>query len=178
MGMRETSGSIEPGEVIGLKAENQTPPRYLVRLENGQELEAILPLSIRSKVGCLFGPLQAGQPVRVKLMESPRPHRIVDLNHANGRLHKGLAGPVRTVAPVTHTIEIERATPMQLTLNGQPHDAPDGQTVADLIAALDHLPKVGVAVEVNREVVPKAMHATTTLRDGDVVEIVTLVGGG
>jgi len=35
-----------------------------------------------------------------------------------------------------------------------------------------------VAVELNREVVPRARHAETILRDGDTLEIVTLVGGG
>jgi sulfur carrier protein len=35
-----------------------------------------------------------------------------------------------------------------------------------------------VAVEVNREVVPRAEHATHRLRDGDVLEIVHFVGGG
>jgi thiamine biosynthesis protein ThiS len=33
-------------------------------------------------------------------------------------------------------------------------------------------------VEVNRKVVPRRQHAEHTLRDGDTVEIVTLVGGG
>jgi sulfur carrier protein len=35
-----------------------------------------------------------------------------------------------------------------------------------------------VAVEVNLEVVPRAQHAQTRLRDGDRLEVVTLVGGG
>ena len=35
-----------------------------------------------------------------------------------------------------------------------------------------------VAVEVNLEVVPRARHAETMLRDGDRLEVVTLVGGG
>jgi len=35
-----------------------------------------------------------------------------------------------------------------------------------------------VAVEVNLEVVPRAEHGEAVLRDGDRVEVVTLVGGG
>jgi sulfur carrier protein len=35
-----------------------------------------------------------------------------------------------------------------------------------------------VAVELNLDVVPRAKHAETLLRDGDRLEIVTLVGGG
>ncbi|WP_233104091.1 sulfur carrier protein ThiS [Haliangium ochraceum] len=35
-----------------------------------------------------------------------------------------------------------------------------------------------VAVERNREVVPRAEHASTTLSDGDTLEVVGFVGGG
>ncbi len=35
-----------------------------------------------------------------------------------------------------------------------------------------------VAVELNLEVVPRAQHAATALREGDRLEVVTLVGGG
>lgn len=35
-----------------------------------------------------------------------------------------------------------------------------------------------VAVERNREVVPRAEHDSTELRDGDRIELVTFVGGG
>ncbi|MEE3002544.1 MAG: sulfur carrier protein ThiS [Planctomycetota bacterium] len=34
------------------------------------------------------------------------------------------------------------------------------------------------AVEVNRELVPRASHQDHQLVDGDIIEIVTLVGGG
>ena len=46
-----------------------------------------------------------------------------------------------------------------------------------MLASLNRDPKK-VAVEVNEEVVPREQHATTELREGDRVEIVTLVGGG
>jgi sulfur carrier protein len=35
-----------------------------------------------------------------------------------------------------------------------------------------------VAVELNLEVVPRAQHSSTALREGDRLEVVTLVGGG
>jgi sulfur carrier protein len=35
-----------------------------------------------------------------------------------------------------------------------------------------------VAVELNLEILPKADYATTTLQDGDRIEIVQFVGGG
>lgn len=53
----------------------------------------------------------------------------------------------------------------------------DGSTVVALLRQLDLADKF-VAVEVNRELVPKARHGEHILTEGDRVEIVTLVGGG
>jgi sulfur carrier protein len=66
---------------------------------------------------------------------------------------------------------------VQLTVNGATREVPDGMTVRELVAHLgfDQGP---VAVEKNREVVPRAEHPSAILRDGDVVEIVHFVGGG
>jgi thiazole synthase len=66
---------------------------------------------------------------------------------------------------------------MTITVNGEPRPVPDPCTVADLLRALGKDP-AKLAVEVNRDVVPRAAHAGHRLRDGDAVEIVTLVGGG
>ncbi len=66
---------------------------------------------------------------------------------------------------------------MQLELNGQKREFPDGLTVATLLSFLE-IKAPRVAVEVNAEVVVKARHAQTTLQPGDQVEIVTFVGGG
>jgi sulfur carrier protein len=65
---------------------------------------------------------------------------------------------------------------MQLTINGKPHQA-DAQTVRELLVSMG-LDKQAVAVEVNRQVVPKRLHDQTPLKDGDTIELVTLVGGG
>ncbi len=66
---------------------------------------------------------------------------------------------------------------MQVKLNGEIRDIPDGLTVAGL---LDHLgvkaPRV--AVEVNEAVVTKDRYATHALGSGDAIEIVAFVGGG
>jgi len=70
---------------------------------------------------------------------------------------------------------------MTLTVNGErcdcPTDAAGSLTVVTLLA---HLKLTGqpCAVEVNKALVPKRRHESHELRDGDVVEIVTLVGGG
>jgi thiazole synthase len=64
-----------------------------------------------------------------------------------------------------------------ITVNAESRSLPDPLTVAGLIQALGKDPSK-VAVEVNRAVVPRAEHPARQLRDGDAVEIVTLVGGG
>jgi sulfur carrier protein len=66
---------------------------------------------------------------------------------------------------------------MQLTVNGESRDVPEGLTIRDLVEHLG-LTDGPVAVERNREVVPRAQHGTTPLHAGDVVEIVHFVGGG
>lgn len=66
---------------------------------------------------------------------------------------------------------------MKITVNGKEHDAPPGQTVRQLIESIG-LGKAAVAVERNREVVPRKAHESTALAEGDVLELVTLVGGG
>lgn len=66
---------------------------------------------------------------------------------------------------------------MTITLNGEPKTVPDASTVRTLIESLG-LGKSACAAEVNRELVPRRDHASRQLREGDVVELVTLVGGG
>lgn len=66
---------------------------------------------------------------------------------------------------------------MQITFNGQSREIPSEVTVAQLLDALQ-LPTKLVAVEVNREVVPRRQHDAHILKAGDEVEVVTLVGGG
>ena len=53
----------------------------------------------------------------------------------------------------------------------------DYATVAALLDGLGHAGK-RVAVERNGEIVPKSLHSTTLLSDGDSIEIVVAVGGG
>jgi sulfur carrier protein len=66
---------------------------------------------------------------------------------------------------------------MELTVNGGLREVADGSTVAALLAELG-LANQFVAVEVNRQVIPRARHPECRLKAGDKVEIVTLVGGG
>lgn len=62
-------------------------------------------------------------------------------------------------------------------MNGEERDLPDDTTVAQLLEALEVTAR-GTAVEVNLEMVPRSFHAQHRLREGDRLEVVTLVGGG
>jgi thiamine biosynthesis protein ThiS len=66
---------------------------------------------------------------------------------------------------------------MQVTVNGAPRDVPEGLSVRGLIEHLG-LADGPVAVEINREIVPRAEHAARKVASGDTIEIVHFVGGG
>ena len=66
---------------------------------------------------------------------------------------------------------------VQVKLNGEARELPDGATVTEAVAELTNLAR-GVAAAVNGDVVPRGSWAATQLRDGDQVEVVTAVQGG
>ena len=66
---------------------------------------------------------------------------------------------------------------MKIVLNGKPHPLLETMSVAELVEALGFSGK-RVAVERNAEIVPRTLHASTRLAEGDRVEIVVAVGGG
>ena len=66
---------------------------------------------------------------------------------------------------------------INITLNGEPHRAAAGMSIAALVAELGLDPKK-VAVERNLEIVPRSTLANVMLADGDQLEIVHFVGGG
>jgi sulfur carrier protein len=66
---------------------------------------------------------------------------------------------------------------VQVKLNGEPHELPDGATLAEAVAQVTALAS-GVAAAVNGDVVPRGSWAATPLCDGDQVEVVTAVQGG
>ena len=66
---------------------------------------------------------------------------------------------------------------MKLVINGIIRETPELGSIADLASWLQ-LPAFGSAVELNGEVVRKADHGATSLKDGDRLEVVRLVGGG
>lgn len=63
-----------------------------------------------------------------------------------------------------------------IVLNGQP-TVMAGLSVTELLERVE-APETGVAVALNGQVVPRSLHSTLRLRDGDVVDVVTAVQGG
>jgi thiamine biosynthesis protein ThiS len=66
---------------------------------------------------------------------------------------------------------------MKIVLNGRETAVSEGATIAALLGSLE-LPALRVAVERNREVVPRDLYPVVKLEEGDRVEIVRFVGGG
>ena len=66
---------------------------------------------------------------------------------------------------------------MEILLNGEPRMIEATWTIADLLTDLK-IENRYCAVERNSQVVPREVHAQCKLQTGDVIEVVTLVGGG
>ncbi len=66
---------------------------------------------------------------------------------------------------------------IKITVNGSPQEAPEA---LPLPALLEHIgvDLEHVAIELNRRIVRKADWPSTTIQDGDTIEVVTFVGGG
>ena len=66
---------------------------------------------------------------------------------------------------------------IEITVNGSAMRVPAGASVADLLERL-RVSTPRVAVERNREILPKSQYDVTVLAEGDTFEVVELVGGG
>jgi thiamine biosynthesis protein ThiS len=66
---------------------------------------------------------------------------------------------------------------VEIRLNGEQRDVGDGISIVELLEDLG-LGERRVAVERNRDIVPRDLYATTCLTPGDEVEVVQFVGGG
>lgn len=66
---------------------------------------------------------------------------------------------------------------LRLHVNGERCDIADNLSLQQLIAHLN-LPPERIAIELNREVVPRSEWPATMLNENDRVEIVQFVGGG
>ncbi|SOD53339.1 thiamine biosynthesis protein ThiS [Pseudoxanthomonas wuyuanensis] len=66
---------------------------------------------------------------------------------------------------------------MNIQLNGQSRQIPAASTLSTLLLQ-EGLAERRVAVEVNGEIVPRGLHGSHALHEGDRVEIVHALGGG
>ena len=66
---------------------------------------------------------------------------------------------------------------MRVSVNGEKYELPEGLTVGELVERVG-LADQRIALEVNREIVPRGEYAATKLREGDRIEIVRAIGGG
>ncbi len=73
--------------------------------------------------------------------------------------------------------ETQTKRSMIIFVNGQETQVSNGHTAHDLLLELG-FERRPVAVEVNKEVIPRALLSGRLLREHDQIEVVTLVGGG
>jgi len=67
----------------------------------------------------------------------------------------------------------------KIILNGEEKEISKEMSVMELLRELGiQFREVGLAVAINEEVVPKSEYERRTVKEGDRVEIVHLVGGG
>lgn len=66
---------------------------------------------------------------------------------------------------------------MKVILNGESKECVEGITIENLLD-LYKIDKNRVAVELNLQIIPKKELSTLVLKDTDLLEVVTFVGGG
>lgn len=66
---------------------------------------------------------------------------------------------------------------IRIVVNGEEHTVPNGLSLADLLVALG-VETARVAVELDREIVPREVWRETPIAGGARLEIVQFVGGG
>jgi len=86
----------------------------------------------------------------------------------------GILGVTESVAPFFIAIFHRRCE--MVRVNGEEFDIA-GKTLAEYLAGTEYDLK-RIATELNGEILPKASYSATVLKDGDVVEVVSFVGGG
>jgi sulfur carrier protein len=66
---------------------------------------------------------------------------------------------------------------VRITINGEQKQIPDNVTIAGLLEFLN-IQHQRVAVELNLDIVKKDRYGTTTVKEGDSLEIVSFMSGG
>jgi sulfur carrier protein len=64
-----------------------------------------------------------------------------------------------------------------ISLNGEQKEIPEGLTIRGLLELLN-IRHQRVAVELNETIIKKDRYEETAVRDGDVLEVVSFMGGG
>jgi thiamine biosynthesis protein ThiS len=72
---------------------------------------------------------------------------------------------------------VQKVTPIAIVVNGETREVHPGDTIADLVRALDLDPE-HLAIELDRRIVRRAAWSSTVLAEGATLEIVRFVGGG
>ena len=65
---------------------------------------------------------------------------------------------------------------LMVKINGNDFDV-SGMTISEYLATTDYDSRI-IAVECNEEIIPKAKYDEVVIKDSDVIEIVSFVGGG
>ena len=68
-------------------------------------------------------------------------------------------------------------TAIQVEINGEPREIPDGLTIEQLLEHLELHPRM-VVVEHNRDILRREAYASACVNEGDAIELVHFVGGG
>jgi thiamine biosynthesis protein ThiS len=66
---------------------------------------------------------------------------------------------------------------MEIMVNGESRQIADGSTAAVLVADMQLAGK-RIAMEINREILPRSQYDSYVLQPGDRVEVVHAIGGG
>lgn len=66
---------------------------------------------------------------------------------------------------------------MKIALNGEEREVAPSTSLLELLEASGHAQR-RIAVEINREIVPRSRYGERTLVQGDRIEIVHAIGGG
>lgn len=82
-----------------------------------------------------------------------------------------------TALPLSRPLPSCENSGMNVILNGETLTLQDPCTIAELLDR-QQLTQRRVAVERNGDIVPRSLHASTQLLDGDTIEIVHALGGG
>ncbi len=66
---------------------------------------------------------------------------------------------------------------MKIQANGQERELSNGKLLGEFLEE-NQYQKERIAVELNGDIVPKSRYGETVLQEGDVLEVVSFVGGG